>query len=338
MLALEERAGGEGTPFGMSDPIPTVLRTLDIARDGLDAVARHVRSGALGQQIRAAVELIQLSKGRLIVTGVGKSGHIARKVAATLSSTGSPSYFVHPTEAVHGDLGMIGNEDVLMALSWSGETQELAPVLSYVKRFGVHVVAITSQENSTLALAASVALVLPRVDEACPLGLAPTTSTLLQLAIGDALAIALLEGRGFSASQFRNFHPGGKLGAQLKRVRELMHGRDVVPVLPRGTSISDAILAMTASGYGVTGVSNARGGLAGIITDGDLRRHMDDGLLRQKVEDVMSLDPKVIDGDVLVGEALNIMNSEKISVLFVVENDVPVGLVRMHDLLRVGAA
>lgn len=253
------------------DPIPTVLRSFDLARQGLDAVAREIAGGALGEAIRAAVRLIQASKGRLTVTGLGKSGHIGRKIAATLSSTGTPSYFVHPTEAVHGDLGMIANDDVLMALSWSGETQELAPVLAYAKRFGIPVIAITAQGESALAQAASVALVLPKVAEACPLNLAPTTSTLLQLAIGDALAIALLEGRGFSAVEFRTFHPGGKLGAQLKHVRDLMHGRAEVPVLPRGTAIADAILAMTACGFGITGIANERGELEGIITDGDLR-------------------------------------------------------------------
>jgi arabinose-5-phosphate isomerase len=329
-------AGASGSaPY---DPLPIVLRSLDLARDALHAVDGAIRLNGLGEAIRGAVALIQGSRGRLIVTGIGKSGHIGRKIAATLSSTGTPSYFVHPSEAVHGDLGMIANEDVILALSWSGETLELAPVLAYAKRFGIPVVAITAQAGSALAQAASAALVLPPVVEACPLNLAPTTSTLLQLALGDALAIALLEGRGFSATDFKVFHPGGKLGAQLKHARDLMHRRPEVPVLAQGTPISEAILAMTACGFGIAGISDEEGGLAGIITDGDLRRHMNGRLLEQRVEEVMTPAPKVIGPDTLAAEALKIMNAAKISVLFVVENGAPTGLLRMHDILRAGAA
>lgn len=309
-----------------------------MAFEGIGTLAAAVEGSDLGRRIQAAVDLIHASTGRVIVTGVGKSGHIGKKLAATLSSTGTPSYFMHPTEAVHGDLGVIGDQDVLFAISWSGETQELAPVVAYAKRFGMPVIAMSSQEMSTLAQAATVSIALPKVEEACPLRLAPTTSALLQLATGDAIAIALLERRGFSASDFHNVHPGGKLGAQLRRVHELMHDRTDSPIVPRGTLIADAILVMTANSYGVVGVVDAEGGLEGVITDGDLRRHMNDHLLGQKVEDVMSLGPKVIGRDAFAAEALQVMNAAKITVLFVVDDKAPEGIVRMHDLLRAGLA
>lgn len=317
--------------------IPSLVRTLTAGGTALGQLVQHIQDTDLGEQVCRALDLLHGIKGRVIVTGVGKSGHIGRKLAATLSSTGTPSYFIHPTEAVHGDLGMVASEDLLLALSWSGETQELAAVISYAKRFGVPVIAITSQGGSTLAKAANVPLVLPCVVEACPLGLAPTTSTLLQLAMGDALAIALLERRGFSAADFHNFHPGGKLGAKLTRVRDVMHA-DVQLAMPLGSRISDAILVMTGNGFGVAAICNDAGKLEGIITDGDLRRHMAGSLLSAPVEQVMSRNPKVVHGDTIAQEALEIMTAKKVGALIVVDDDKPIGIVRLHDLLKIGAA
>ena len=320
------------------ETVISAVRTLSVASSGIATLLEQIEHGALGSQLAAALELIRHAKGRVIVTGIGKSGHIGRKLAATLSSTGTPSYFIHPTEAVHGDLGTVVREDVLLALSWSGETQELAPVISYAKRFAVPIIAITCQEASTLARAASVPIILPSVVEACPLGLAPTTSALLQLAIGDALAIALLERRGFSASDFRTFHPGGRIGAKLTRVGEVMHIDTSQLALRRGARISDAILTMTANGFGIAAVCRPDGRLEGVITDGDLRRHMSSNLLDEPVENVMNTDPKVVDSDVIAAEALEIMSAKKVGALIVSENGIPIGIVRVHDLLKVGAA
>jgi arabinose-5-phosphate isomerase len=297
---------------------------------------REVEEGDLGRRIHDAVRMIRGAPGRLIVTGVGKSGHIGRKLAATMSSTGTPSYFMHPTEATHGDLGMIDPEDVVLALSWSGESAELAGVIAHTARFGIGLVGITAGAQSTLARASAVPLVLPRIEEACPHGLAPTTSTLVQLAVGDALAIALLEDKGFTAQDFKVFHPGGSLGAQLKFVRDLMHGEEALPLEPVGTPMRDAIVTMTARGFGVAGIVDAAGDLVGVITDGDLRRHMTDDILARRVEDVMSRAPTVVAADVLAGEALKIMQTRRISVLFVVEGRRPVGIVHTLDFLRAG--
>lgn len=316
--------------------VPSVLRTLEIGRAGLDAVIREAAEGELGVRLAEAVALIRSAPGRLIVTGVGKSGHIARKLAATMSSTGTPSYFMHPTEATHGDLGMLVSDDVVLALSWSGEATELAGVIAHAKRFDIAIVGMTAGPSSTLAKASAVPLVLPKVQEACPHGLAPTTSTLLQLAIGDALAIALLEARGFTAMDFKVFHPGGKLGAQLKFVRDLMHGADALPLLPVGTEMKTAIVTMTARGFGVAGVVDEGGELVGVITDGDLRRHMTDDILVRRVDEVMSRSPTVVAGDVLAAEALKTMQTRRISVLFVVEGRRPVGIVHTLDFLRAG--
>jgi arabinose-5-phosphate isomerase len=316
--------------------VPSVLRSLEIGRAGVEAVIREVAEGELGRRLSDAVRLIRGAPGRLIVTGVGKSGHIARKLAATMSSTGTPSYFMHPTEATHGDLGMIVGEDVVLALSWSGESAELAGVIAHSKRFGIGLVAITSGADSTLARASAVPLVLPKIQEACPHGLAPTTSTLVQLAVGDALAIALLEDKGFTALDFKVFHPGGTLGAQLKFVRDLMHGAESLPLLPLGTMMQQAIVTMTAHGFGVAGIVDREGGLVGVITDGDLRRHMADDILARTVEEVMSRHPTVVAGDMVAGEALKIMQSRRISVLFVVDGLRPVGIVHTLDFLRAG--
>ncbi|MGZ5854901.1 MAG: KpsF/GutQ family sugar-phosphate isomerase, partial [Xanthobacteraceae bacterium] len=283
-------------------------------------------------------ETIRNARGRVIVSGMGKSGHIGHKIAATLSSTGTPAFFVHPAEASHGDLGMITADDVVLALSWSGETAELKSLIDYSRRFRIPLIAVTAVTGSTLAEAADVALILPQAREACPHNLAPTTSSLMQLAIGDALAIALLESRGFTALDFRDLHPGGRLGALLKFVRDVMHSGESLPLVSTGTRMSEAIVVMTAKGFGSVGIVDGERRLIGIITDGDLRRHMRPTLLEQSVEDVMTKTPVTVRPDQLASEALEILNSSKKTVLFVVEGKKPVGLVHMHDLLRVGVA
>jgi arabinose-5-phosphate isomerase len=317
--------------------VQSALRTLKTETDGLSALSAALRDG-LGGVFAEAVEQIRAAKGRVIVTGMGKSGHIGRKIAATLASTGTPAYFVHPGEASHGDLGVISKDDVIIALSWSGETMELRDLIEYAKRFKVPLIAITSGAESTLGKAADVLLLMPNVTEACPLGLAPTTSTLVQLALGDALAVALFESRGFTALDFKALHPGGKLGAMLTYVRDIMRKEDGTPLVPSGTRMSDAIVEMTAKGFGCVGITGPSGDLIGIITDGDLRRHMSEKLLSQIADDVMTRNPKTVRPDQLAGEAMGILNAMKVNVLFVVENNRPVGLVRFHDLLRIGVA
>jgi arabinose-5-phosphate isomerase len=317
--------------------LDSARRTLESEASGLTALAAAIDDG-LGQPFVAAVELIRAAKGRVIVTGMGKSGHVARKIAATLASTGTPAFFVHPGEAGHGDLGMITGDDVIMALSWSGETAELRHLIDYSRRFRIGLVAVTAEADSTLGRAADVTLVLPPAREACPHNLAPTTSSLMQLGLGDALAIALLESRGFTALDFGLLHPGGRLGALLKFIRDVMHRGASVPLTGLGTKMSDAIVEMSAKGFGCIGITDAAGRLVGIITDGDLRRHMRADLLEAHVDDVMTRGPKVVRPDQLVSEALELLNSQKITALFVVEADRPVGIVHFHDLLRVGAA
>jgi arabinose-5-phosphate isomerase len=320
-----------------SSQIESALRTLDTEAGGIAALIAAIRGG-LGAPLVAAVELIAKSKGRLIVTGMGKSGHVGRKIAATFASTGTPAYFVHPGEASHGDLGMITKDDVIMALSWSGETVELKDLIDYSRRFGTGLIAVTAEAESTLAKSADVVLLLPQAREACPHNLAPTTSSLMQLALGDALAVALLENRGFTALDFRGLHPGGRLGAKLKFIRDVMHADAAVPLRPLGTAMADAVVEMTAKGFGCVGITSADGRLMGIITDGDLRRHMRPDLLAAKVDDVMTRQPKTVSGDQLVSEALELLNSSKITAVIVVENGTPVGIVHLHDLLRAGVA
>jgi arabinose-5-phosphate isomerase len=317
--------------------IGSALRTLDLEGAGVDALAAALR-GALAPAFIAAVDLIGAASGRVIVTGMGKSGHIGRKIASTLASTGTPALFVHPAEASHGDLGMIAKGDVIVALSWSGETAELKNLTDYSRRHGIKLVAMTAITDSALAKAADVALTLPQAREACPHNLAPTTSSLIQLALGDALAIALLESRGFTAAQFGLLHPGGKLGVLLKKVADLMHADAAVPLKPLGTRMSDAIIEMTTKGFGCVGITDARGNLVGIITDGDLRRHMSDDLLDQSVDDVMTRSPKTVRPDQLISETLDILNTTKVTALFAVEAGKPVGVIHVHDLLRAGAA
>jgi arabinose-5-phosphate isomerase len=321
-------------------PVRSALRTIELERLGLLALEDSVRSnddGGLGAAFNAAVRIIIGSSGRVIVTGMGKSGHIARKIAATLASTGQPATFVHPAEASHGDLGMVQSGDVVLAISSSGETAELADIVTYAKRYAIPLVAMTAAPESTLGREADVCLILPATQEACPNGLAPTTSTTVQLVLGDALAIALLESRGFTAHDFRVFHPGGKLGAKLAYVRDLMHKGERIPRIPSTGRMAEAIVEMTSKGFGCVGVFDAEGALVGIITDGDLRRHLrSDFHVDTPVTNVMTRTPRTIPPDTLVAEALEII-SHKISALLVVEDGKVVGIVHFHDLLRVGA-
>jgi arabinose-5-phosphate isomerase len=317
--------------------IDAALRTLDAEGSGIDALAAALRDG-LGAAFAAAIELIRAAPGRVIVTGMGKSGHVGHKIASTFASTGTPALFVHPAEASHGDLGMITKSDAILALSWSGETAELKNLTDYSRRHNIGLIAMTANADSTLAKAADVVLALPQAREACPHNLAPTTSALMQLALGDALAIALLESHGFTALDFGMLHPGGKLGALLKQVRDLMHSGASVPLAPLGTAMSDAILEMSTKGFGCVGITDARGTLVGIITDGDLRRHMRNNLLDARVDEVMTHGPKTVRPDQLISETLDILNSLKVTALFAVEAGKPVGIIHVHDLLRAGAA
>jgi arabinose-5-phosphate isomerase len=317
--------------------IASALRTLEAEGSGVDALTAALNDG-LGTSFAAAIDLIRTAQGRVIVTGMGKSGHVARKIASTFASTGTPAFFVHPSEASHGDLGMIANNDVILALSWSGETAELKNITDYSRRYGIKLIAMTAISESALANVADIVLALPQAREACPHNLAPTTSSLMQLALGDALAIALLESHGFTAVDFGLLHPGGKLGTLLKTVRDIMHVGAAMPLAPLGSRMSDAILEMTAKGFGCVGITDTRGLLLGIITDGDLRRHMRNDLLDTLVDDVMTRKPKTVRPDQLLSESLDILNSMKVTALFAVEAGRPIGIIHVHDLLRVGAA
>jgi arabinose-5-phosphate isomerase len=330
--ASVNRHGPAARPF-----LASALRTLETEREGLAALKAAI-AGSLGESFVAAVETIRNARGRLIVTGMGKSGHIARKIAATLASTGTPAFFVHAADASHGDLGMITSDDVMLVLSWSGETVELRSVIDYSRRFRITLIAVTVSTDSTLGKAADIVLALPAAREACPHNLTPTTSTLMQLALGDALGIALLESRGFTAVDFGVFHPGGKLGAALKFVRDVMHPDNAVPVIARGAPMSAAIVEMSAKGFGCVAVTDATGKLVGVITDGDLRRHMRDDLLQAPVDEIMTAAPKTVRPDQLASEALMLLNASKITALLVVEKERPVGIVHFHDLLRAGVA
>ena len=320
-----------------ADAAQSAVRTLDLECDGLSAL-RAVLDAGMKQPFRAAVETLAAARGRVIVTGIGKSGHIAQKIAATFASTGTPAFFVHPSEASHGDLGMITRDDAIVAISWSGESVELGNILTYSRRFKVPTIAITSRANSALAKQSDVVLELPRAKEACPHGLAPTTSTTMQLAIGDCLAIALLEAKGFTAHDFRVFHPGGSLGASLKFVADVMHTGDRLPLVGEGAPMSTALVTMTQKSLGCLGVLDAKGKLVGVITDGDLRRHMGDSLLGRRTGDIMTRKPKVVAPGMLASAALEVLNTSRITALFVVDKGKPVGVVHVHDLLRAGVA
>ncbi|MET0532316.1 MAG: KpsF/GutQ family sugar-phosphate isomerase [Microvirga sp.] len=321
-----------------SDPaVASALRTLATEREGLSILMDSIGNG-LGGPFTAAIEQIAAAKGRVIVTGMGKSGHVSRKIVATLASTGTPAHYVHPAEASHGDLGMVQAEDVILALSWSGETTELADIIGYAKRFRVPLIALTSNADSTLGQAADICLALPKVKEACPNGLAPTTSTTIQLALGDALAVALLEKRGFTAEHFRVFHPGGKLGARLKLVRDIMHKNERLPIVGIDARMDEAIEEIGRKGFGSVIVVNPDGTLAGIVTDGDLRRNLRPDLGTLPVTAIMTRTPRTIAPDALVATALEIEETARITALIVVDHGKPVGLVHYLDLLRAGAA
>jgi arabinose-5-phosphate isomerase len=320
-----------------NEAIASATRTLQLEAEGLNALMTAL-AGDLVDGFAEAVELLSSCRGRMIVTGMGKSGHVGLKVAATFSSTGSPAYFVHPSEASHGDLGMITREDVIVAFSWSGETVELGNIVSYSRRFAVPLIAVTSNPASTLGQAAEIVLAMPQAKEACPHGLAPTTSTVMQLALGDCLAIALLESKGFTARDFKMLHPGGQLGARLKFVGDLMHKGDRLPLAPSDAIMSEAIVVMTEKALGCLGVVDDNGLLKGIITDGDLRRHMGNRLLEQRAGEIMTPEPKTVSPDLLASAALEMINASNITTLFVVEDGRPVGIIHIHDLLRAGVA
>jgi arabinose-5-phosphate isomerase len=302
-----------------------------------EAEALATLATVLDDSFAKAVGLLMAAKGRVIVSGMGKSGHVARKIAATFASTGTPAHFVHPAEASHGDLGMVAEGDVLLVLSNSGETSELADILAHAKRFAIPLIAVAGREGSTLMRQATVGLLLPEVPEACETGIVPTTSTTMTLALGDALAIALMEHRAFTPDHFRMFHPGGKLGARLLRVRDLMHPDP--PLVPKTLGMGETLLEITRRGFGVVGVTDAGGRLAGIITDGDLRRHLD-GLMQHIAGDVMTPNPRTIGPDALAGEALAVMNDRKITCLLVTEagGSRVIGILHVHDCLRAGVA
>ena len=315
----------------------SAVRTLELECEGLEALRAHLDS-KLRDAFAEAVVTLASAKGRVIVTGIGKSGHVGQKIAATFASTGTPAFFVHPSEASHGDLGMIHTQDVIVALSWSGESAELSNILTYSRRFKVPLIAITSRAESTLGKQSDVLLELPRAKEACPHGLAPTTSTTMQLVMGDCLAIALLEHKGFTAHDFKVFHPGGQLGASLKYVSDLMHKGEALPLVAGDAPMSAALVTMTQKSFGCLGVIEADGTLAGVITDGDLRRHMGSNLLSAKTREIMTRSPKVVAPNMLASAALEVLNSSRITALFVVDKGTPVGILHIHDLLRAGVA
>jgi arabinose-5-phosphate isomerase len=317
--------------------IESALRTVATEQAGVDALAAALDDG-LAEPFAQAVGVLSGIRGRTIVTGVGKSGHIGSKIAATLASTGTPAFFVHPVEANHGDLGMIARDDAIIAMSWSGETQELKGIISYSRRFSIPLIAVTSGATSALAREADVVLLLPRVAEACPHGLAPTTSTLLQLVMGDALAIALLEARGFTPEHFRTFHPGGQLGANLTRVSEIMRTGDQIPLAGLGTMMPVAVMTLAQKKVGCVCVVDGEGRLTGIVTDGDLARNLNRNLAETTVDEVMTRTPKTIEPQMFAGAAIALLNKHNISALVVVEGERPIGIVHFHDLLRIGAA
>jgi arabinose-5-phosphate isomerase len=320
------------------DIITSIRKTIAIETQGLTALSAALDQD-LGQNLVRAVEVIGKATGRVIVSGMGKSGHIARKIAATMASTGTPASFVHPAEASHGDLGMITPQDVVIMLSNSGESAELKDMLNYCARFSVPMIAITANSASTMGRAADITLTLPKVLEACPNGLAPTTSTLLQLALGDAIAMALLEAKGFSADDFRNYHPGGKLGAQIKHAYDIMHKGVELPLCTTGDLLRDALPIMNTLKFGCIGVRAANGTLIGMITDGDLRRHLGNDLWSRKVEDVMTTHPTTIHEAMLAAEVIELINTKRITAVFVVDdNKKPIGLIHIHDLLREGVS
>ena len=317
------------TPSDIPDALVSARRVLEIEINGL----RHLSNGLDGVFVKA-IDLVQNISGRVIVTGMGKSGHIAHKLASTLASTGTPAQYVHPGEASHGDLGMITGDDLVIAMSNSGETTELSDIVAYVKLKNIPLISITGSPNSALAKASDVLIIIPNSPEACPLSLAPTTSTTVMLALGDAIAVALLERRGFSPDDFHMLHPGGQLGTRLIRAADIMRGGDEMPLVNLDTRMSDTIIEMTTKQMGCAGVLSSNGQLKGIITDGDLRRHMDDDILAMTSAEVMTSNPKSITEDILVAQVLGFMNDSQITSLFVLADGKPKGIVHIHDVLR----
>lgn len=308
-------------------------RVVELEIAGLQALV-----DAMGADVIKAIDIIARVKGRVVISGMGKSGHVARKIAATMASTGTPAMFVHPGEASHGDLGMITSDDAVFALSNSGETTELVDIIDFCKRFEIPLISITGRAGSSLTEASDAPMVIPAAAEACPMGLAPTTSTTVMLALGDAISVALLEKRGFSRDDFHTFHPGGKLGRRLLKVRDIMHGGDELPLVKPDCPMSEALILMTEKGLGCVGVEDDNGMLAGIITDGDLRRHMSPDLTTMAVTDVMTVGAKTLNPDNLASEALHVLNEYKITNAFVVDEGRPVGVLHIHDCLRAGVA
>jgi arabinose-5-phosphate isomerase len=319
----------------MSDPeiLSAASHVLIAEGEALTALA-----DTLGESFIKATQTLLACKGRVIVTGMGKSGHIARKIAATLASTGTPAHFVHPGEASHGDLGMIVPEDAVIALSNSGEAVELTDLIHYTRRFSIPLIAITSRAQSALGSAADITLQLPAMPEVCPMGLAPTTSTTMMVALGDALAVAVMELKGFTKEDFRNFHPGGKLGKMLLRVRDVMRQEADMPLVAEGDMMAQVLVVMTQKSLGCAGVIDAKGNLVGMITDGDLRRHMNNDLTSRSAAQVMTKAPMTVGPNVLAAEAIKILNEKVRTQLFVVDDGKPVGVLHIHDLLRAGIA
>jgi arabinose-5-phosphate isomerase len=326
----------EGQPGGNFHRIRAIVTGRRVMTAEADALALF--AAQLGDAFADAVELMLSARGRVIVSGMGKSGHVARKIAATMASTGTPAQFVHPAEASHGDLGMVTRDDVVLAVSNSGETRELADIVAHARRFSIPLVGVSSRPASTLLKAADIALVLPQAPEICAVGLSPTTSTTLTMALGDALAVALMERRDFTPERFADFHPGGRLGARLVTVAQLMAAGEAIPLVPEDAAMPDALLVMTKKGYGVVGTTDRQGRLTGIVTDGDLRRHMA-GLLERSARDVATPTPRTIRPERLAQEALGLMNAHKITCLFVTADDAParpLGILHLHDCLRAG--
>ena len=330
-MTATETSKPEGTDE--TEQFEAARRVLELEADAILALAR-----SLDDRFVAALDILMAVSGRVIVTGMGKSGHIAHKIAATLASTGTPSFFVHPAEASHGDLGMITRDDAVLAISNSGDTAELSDLIAYAKRFSIPLIGITTNPKSALADGADVLLALPNADEACPMGLAPTTSTTMTLALGDALAIALLEHRGFTPDQFQLLHPGGQLGRELLKISDIMHADDEIPKVAPDTTMSEVLITMTTKHFGCAGVLGVNNQLLGIITDGDLRRNMASGLLDVSAETVMTANPVTIASSALAIEALAIMNDKTITSLFVVDENEVVGIIHVHDLLHFGIA
>ena len=312
--------------------ILNAVNTIDCEIEAIEELKNN-----LDDSLTAALDLIEQAKGRIILTGMGKSGHIAKKIAASLASTGTPSFFMHPAEASQGDLGMVTEDDIIIAISNSGESRELVDVLNYSKRFGIKLIAITKNPDSSLGKAGDIVLKLPQAKEACPLGLAPTSSTTATLVLGDVITVGMIKRKGFSKAQFNQRHPGGKLGSILQRVKDLMHTGDEMPILEEHSTLKELILEMTSKRLGCVGLINKQGELTGIFTDGDLRRRIEKNAQTALAIDIMTKNPTIASKDMFTSEAVKIMNDKKITNMFVVEDKKPIGAIHIHDLLKNGA-